>query len=250
MSRIVRRRLVVILAAALLGVTLPDWAPAMLSHLPLFAVAEVDVEGTLFTSPEEIRELAALGSESSIWDDPSPWEQRVEAHPLVMAARARRSGLHRITLRIDEVVPVAVAATPRLVPIDSEGQILPIDPALHMLDLPIVSRLGSVQDHSLHPDSDRRVVGVLAELLEVRPAVFATISEARVTPAGDGVELILLEASPASRMILPMSDPLLGLRRIEAALRSRPNSDPVFEVDARFSGQVVIRPTKRKKEGA
>lgn len=240
MSKVNRRRLAVIGMAALLGATLPDWAPAMLSHLPLFAVAEVDVEGTLFTSPEEIRELAALGSESSIWDDPSAWEQRVEAHPLVVAASARKSGLHRVTLRVDEVVPVAVAATPKLVPIDGEGQTLPIDPAVHMLDLPIVSR----------PGSDRRVVSVLAQLLEARPAVFGTISEARMTSTGDGVELILLEASPANLMVLPLSEPLLGLRRIEAALSSRPNSDPVLAVDARFSGQVVVRPAKRKKEGA
>lgn len=240
MSKVIRRRFAVIGVAALLGATLPDWAPAMLSHLPLFAVAEVNVEGTLFTSAEEIRELAALGSESSIWDDPSPWEERVEAHPLVAAATARKSGLHRITLRVNEVVPVAVAATPKLVPVDREGRTLPIDPAVHMLDLPIVSR----------PGSDRRVVSVLAELLEARPVVFGTISEARVTSTGDGVELILLEASPANMMVLPLSDPLLGLRRIEEALRSRPNSDPVLAADARFSGQVVVRPAKRKKEGA
>ena len=240
MSKILRRRLAVIGIAAFLGVTLPDWAPAMLSHLPLFAVSEVDIEGSLFTSPEEIRELAAFGSESSIWDDPTPWEQRVESHPLVVAASAHKSGLHRVTLRIREVVPVAVVATPRLVPVDGDGQTLPIDPAVHMLDLPIVPK----------PGSDRRVVGVLAELLELRPAVFGTISEARVTATEDGVELLLLEDSPATRMILPFSDPLRGLRRIEAALGSRSNSDPVLTVDARFSGQVVVRPAKHGKAGA
>ncbi|MEN8143355.1 MAG: hypothetical protein ABFS14_00250 [Gemmatimonadota bacterium] len=240
MSKVNRRRLVLTGIAVFLIATLPDWGPAMLSHLPLFTVAEIAVEGTIFTSPDEIRELAALGSESSIWDDPSIWERRVEAHPLVVAASARKSGLRRVTFRIDEVVPVAVAATPRLVPIDGEGQPLAIDPATHMLDLPIVPK----------PGSDRTVVRCLAELLEARPAVFGTISEARLTSAGDGVELILLEASPAGRMVLPLSDPLLGLRRIEAALSSRPSSDPVLEADARFSGQVVVRPAKPKKEGA
>ncbi len=70
---------------------------------------------------------------------------------------------------------MAVAATPKLVPVDREGRTLPIDPAVHMLDLPIVSR----------PGSDRRVVSVLAELLEARPVVFGTISEARVTSTGE-----------------------------------------------------------------
>lgn len=239
-------------AASTLGAAAPLWAPPLLSTVPAFRVGRVEVMGARLLGEEEVRRLAALPPGASVWDDQGPVETRVAAHPLVEEARARRVGARTLRLRVREREPVALVATPRLVAVDREGRILPLAPARHALDLPILmpERRGSELQAELEGDrltgaAERRLLELLARLGEHDPALVERISELRAVP-GNGVELRLLEGSGAERLLLPLREPLDALRRVEAALAEAARTETPVTADARFRGMVVLR----GKEGA
>ncbi|MDT8435496.1 MAG: FtsQ-type POTRA domain-containing protein [Gemmatimonadota bacterium] len=242
MTRTTRRRLRVAAAGALLGVTAPLWGPRVLRGIPVFEVTSVEVEGARFVPEDEIRGRAAIDSAASVWDDAGPWERRVESHPLVDEARVRRRGPGRLAIQVREVRPVALAATPELLPVDEDGRVLEIDPARHGLDLPILAEAElEPGGRRLHDEAQRRALAALEELRVVDPEFPGRVSEIRVADA-ESLELLLVDGSRVERLVLPLRGPALAFRRAAAAIRAVEARGPVETADARFAGQVVIRP--------
>lgn len=242
MNRRARRRLYVLAVAALAGVGAPTWAPPLLSGVPAFRVEEVEVVGARYVPPDEIARLAAVEEGASVWDDPGPWEARVREHPLVRDARIRRAGLHRVEIRVDEREPVALAAVPEVVPVSAEAAVLPLDPAESALDLPLVTGPGRVVEGRLRGGLAGELLEVLARLRRHDPGFVEQISELRPLRGGN-VEILLRGGAPAGRILLPISDPLRALRRVELALARHGEGrrgSRVAWADARFDGQVVL----------
>lgn len=238
LSRRARRRLCVLGAAAAAGATLPLWAPGLLGVFPAFRVERIEVVGTRHVPPDEVVRLARVDSAASVWDDPAPWEARVRAHPLVLQARVHRRGLRALEIRVVEDRPVALAATPRLVPVNAEGRLLPLDPAEAALDLPVLEGLARVEDGRLAGETPRALAALLGRLEEYDPGFVQNVSE--IGRLEDGaVEVRMLDSAHCARILLPAGDPLLGLRRVEMALASAAGRAAL--ADARFEGQVVLR---------
>lgn len=239
MTRRTRRRLFVLGVSALIGLTLPFWIPRILSRLPAFQVRHVGVVGTRHVPPDRIVALAGVGPRASVWDDPEPVEDRVEAHPLVREARVRRDGLRTLEIRVVEERPVALAATPALVAVSADGRVLPLDAAGAALDLPLLPGPLEVEDGRLAGADARRLARLLGRLAAYDPALTGKVSQ--LTRTRDGaVDIRLLSASHAERILLPAQNPVRALRRVELALG---DVAPVaVEVaDARFRNQVVLR---------
>ena len=105
----------------------------------------------------------AIPPHASVWDDTSEWEKRLETHPLVMNAKIHRRFPGTLLLEIEECEPVALFPSPTLVPVDGTGRILPIDPTLHRLDLPLISAGGGDGPNSL-TQAERTMLIRMADL--------------------------------------------------------------------------------------
>ena len=239
MTRQARRKLGVVAAAALIGVLSPFWGPLVLRNIPIFGVEEVRVVGARFVADSTVRALAGLGSEASVWDDPRPVEKRVAAHPLILEADVRRTGLHRLDVVVHEVQPVAFVATPGLVPVDADGQALEIDPTKQPVDLPILED-AEVSEGRVEPETARRALDVLDQVCALDSAFARRISELRPL-SGASVEFVLLPDSPLERVVLPFRDAVAAFRRVGSAISLAEARGPVRAADARYENEVVIR---------
>lgn len=245
-ARRARRRVFPLAVLALAGGLLPAWAPALLSSLPAFRVERVEVVGTRYVAPDEVVRLAGVDTSASVWDGPEAWERRVRAHPLVRQARVHRRGLRALEIRVVEDEPVALAATPELVPVNAEGRILPLDPAEVGLDLPLLLRKAEAEGDRLSSPRLRRLAALLGRLGDYDPGFTSKVSEVALV-AGDDIEIRMLESAHSARILLPGEDPLTGLRRVETALSAVGGT--VEEADARFEGQVVLRGAPEPEPG-
>ncbi|MDP2479854.1 MAG: FtsQ-type POTRA domain-containing protein [Candidatus Palauibacterales bacterium] len=238
MTRRTRRRVYVATMAAAVGAGAPLWAPAVLARLPGFRVEEVRVVGTHYVPPDRVASLASVEPDASVWDDPARWEARVRSDPMIADARVRRTGAHRIEIHVTEIEPVALVPTPDLVPVDSAGHLLPLDPAQADLDLPILGSGATVEGGHLSDPGSRRLLDVLDRLRSAEPGFVRSASQFLRVPGG--VEVFMTGGGDARRVYLPDSDPEAGLRRVEAALAARGGGSSAARVDARFDGQVVV----------
>ena len=239
MNRQVRRRLAVVAAGAVVGVLSPVWGPLVLRNVPIFGVEDVRVLGARFTPESDVHALAAVTHETSVWDDMRGAERRITAHPLVLEAKVRRSGLHRIDIVLREVRPVAFVAAPDLVPVDADGRALSLDPAGHALDLPILAGAELI-DGRVEPEAARRALDVLEQVAALDSAFVDRISEFRPLHR-TSVEFVLLPDSPLERVVLPFRAPAAAFLRVGSAVRVAEARGWVEEADARFENEVVIR---------
>lgn len=233
-----RRRLFVIATSGLLGLSVPAWVPRLLATLPAFRVERVEVVGTRYVPPDEVKALVALGPEASVWDDREVWESRVRGHPMIREARVRREGLHSLEVVVVEKRPVALVATPELRPVNADGRLLPLDVTRVELDLPIIHGIAEIEGDSVVDAGVREIARLLDALDRAQPEFLAVVSEVGIAADG-GYEFLMLPSADAGTVLLPAGEPVRALRRISFALGQI--DDPrVRRADARFEGQVVL----------
>lgn len=233
-----RRRLFVIATAGLLGVSVPAWVPRLLATLPAFRVEQVEVVGTRYVPPDEVKALVALDAEASVWDDLDVWESRVRGHPMIREARVRREGLHALQVIVVEKRPVALVATPELRPVNADGRLLPLDVARAEIDLPVIHGVVRVEGDSVIDRGARDIARLLDALDRSQPEFLAVVSEVGVA-AGGGYEFLMLPTADAGTVLLPTDHPVRALRRVSFAL-GQVDDPRVRKADARFTGQVVL----------
>ena len=219
-----RRRALVGLAGS--GVLTLLWlgAPFALRRLRVFRVRQVELVGVRNLAPDAVIAALRLGPGASVFSDTRLLADRVRGLAGVAEARVVRH------------LPAALTPGPRgtrLVAVDAAGHPLPFDPARSGLDLPIAA------------SGDSGVVGVLALIQSVDPALFQTITGARRMARGD----VLLEVG--SRRVLVRRDAgpevIRAVVLVAQDLAARGRS--YVELDARFAGQVVVR-RKATADGA
>lgn len=233
-----RRRLFVIATAGLMGLSVPAWVPRLLATLPAFRVEQVEVVGTRYVPPDEVKALVALGPEASVWDDRQVWESRVRGHPMIREARVRREGLHSLEVVVVERRPVALVATPELRPVNADGRLLPLDVTRAELDLPIIHGIVQIEGDSVLDAGIRGIARLLDALDRAQPEFLAVVSEVGIAADG-GYEFLMLPSADAGTVLLPADEPVRALRRISFAL-GQVDDPRVRKADARFDGQVVL----------
>ena len=236
-----RRRLLLALMVAAIGLSVPIWVPRLLTTLPAFQISELRVVGTEHVPPEEIRALA-LTPDASVWDDPARWEARVRAHPMVREATVHRESFRTLEIAIVERRPVALVATPELRPVSGDGYLLPLEPSgapLDLpLDLPIVRGPVETEDGFVADPATRELILALSRMDRTRSDFMALVSE--VGPAAEGgYRFLLLPGAGAEVVLLPRDRPLRALDRVSIAL-GQIEDRRVARADARFRGQVVL----------
>lgn len=202
-------------------------APKALRRLEFFRVRQIELVGVRHIAPDAVIGALRLRSRASVFDDTRMLTDRVRGLRGVADARVERRLPGALKVIVREVEPVALVAGPRgIVVVDAAARPLPFDPARSGLDLPVAAQ------------ADAGVIGVLALVQAVDPALFEDITTARRAGArGD----VLLELD-ARRVLLRADAGPEVIRAVvqvgrDLALKARPYG----ELDARFAGQVVVR---------
>ncbi len=212
--------------------------------MAFFRVRSVEIRGGRYLQPNEIVSRLQIDTLASLWDDLEPYRQRVRKHPQVSDVRITRRMPGTLVVTITENLPVALIQTPAgLLPYDSLGRQLPIDPSRTNLDLPIVA------------SADPVLLKLVGAIRATEPRVFARVEEVKRT----GRDEILLTLSRGSEIVGGANDSAAQNRRtlrvrvpvglsverladifpVETDLARRQVS--VGELDFRYRDQVIGR---------
>jgi hypothetical protein len=220
-----------------------SWIPRALAGLDLFRVTEFRLEGTHYLTLREAVEAASVPAEASIWDEPDLWEDRLRAHPLVREVRVRRKIPGTLVLEIQEHEPVGLVPMPTLEPVDATGRPLPIDPAVHTLNLPVI-RLDPAPEAGerwITPAGLRLMASELARIGQMDPGLMSTVSEIGLDERGD---IVIMTGDPP---VMIRYCPPLSPRRLTEGLvawvdaRERRPEFRLKVIDLRFAEQVVAQ---------
>ncbi len=213
-------------------------------EMAFFRIRKVEIRGARYLSSSEIISRLKVDTLASLWDDLEPYRQRVLHHPQVSDVKVSRRLPGTLVVSITENPPVALIQTSTgLLPYDSLGKQLPIDPARTSLDLPIVATRDPV------------LLKLVGAIRAAEPRVFARIDEVRRT-GRDEILLTLSRsldstsvakesptaASRALRVRVPVGlsvDRLADIFPVESDLARRQLH--VDELDLRYRDQVIAR---------
>ena len=235
------RLLLVVTFAMALAVFAPSFR-GFLSRIKAFEVSEVAVEGNRYLNAAEVRDAVAIPDGANLWDDLNAAETRLRAHPGIAGVRITRRIPGRLVVHVTEREPVALFPNPTLVPLDAEGMLLPIDPATHRLDLPLVHPRRDPAGHGplLTATQLRALVSELSAIEGLDPEVAATLSDVAFDLWGD--VMVRLESGVTLVYRIPLTARRLqeGLVVLADVRERQPERTPVA-VDLRFADQVVVR---------
>ena len=217
--------------AAMIVMVLWMTAPLGLRRLRFFRVRQVEIVGIRYLDADQVLAALRLSPTASVFDETEPLAERLRGLDGIADASVIRRPPGSLEVIVREIEPVALVMGERgaLAPVDADGRQLPFD--LAGLDLPVVRSSAG----------DSSVVGLLARVQAVDPALFQTIDAARRTETTRGD--VLLELGGGAHRVLLNRD--AGPEVIEAvvlvARDLAAKARPYAELDARFAGQVVVR---------
>ncbi len=216
--------------------------PDALATMDTFRVTHVEFHGLRFLTRTRALTDLHLASGASVWVDTDTLERRLEADPLVKRAQVRRKIPSTLVVDVTERQPVALVPTPTLEPVDAEGVRLPIDPARHHLDLPIMeSPVRPARAVPLLPSRARRLVAEVGQLLEADTAFHQMLSD--VSEPDPNTVLARWTSPPVDFLLRPDTPPRRlreGLTVLADALGRDPDHPPTV-IDLRYADQVVVR---------
>ena len=230
-----RRRAVGALGGS--GLIALSWfgAPLALRQVALFRVRQIELVGIRNLAPDAVIAALRLDPRASVFTDTRLLADRVRGLTGVADARVVRRLPSALMVEVKEVEPAALAPPIHrggLVPVDAAGRPLPFDPARTALDLPIAA------------SRDSGVVGVLALIQSVDPALFQTITGARAARGGGGGGSgggVVLELGAHRVLVARDAGPEVIRAVVQVAQDLNAKGRPYVELDARYAGQVVVR---------
>jgi cell division septal protein FtsQ len=152
--------------------------------MAFFRVRSVEIRGVHYLQPNEILARLRVDTLMSVWDDLEPLRERVRHHPQITDVTITRRMPGTLVVTVQENQPVALIQTRTgLLPYDSVGRQLPIDPSRVNLDLPIVAT------------NDPALLKLVGAIRYAAPDVFSRLEEVRRT----GRDEILLTLSRRAR---------------------------------------------------
>lgn len=228
-----------VLAALLLS---PIWAPGQLRRVSWFDVSRVEVSGTRLLSPDEVLLASGITTGRSIWDDLGPIERSILTHPAIAEVALSRALPSAIRLEVREKRPVAFVEVGVLSLITASGELLPVDPTLAAVDLPVIR----ADWRRITPELRSMLVEEADRLHRLDPQLFSAISEIR---ALEGSGRVLRLSHRSAEIVLPAgvdAQRLAQLRAVLSDLEGRlsvanaQNSMTPPRVDLRFEEQIVV----------
>ena len=226
-----------LLCAALVSIV-AVWlvTPLALSGIEAFRLRRIELVGVRYLAPDALIRALRLEGNASVFVDRGLLADRLSGVRGVLEARVARRLPATLLVFVREAEPVALtpASSGRgLAVLDDAGRELPFDPARSALDLPVAQ------------SADAGVAAVLGLVRSVDPELFRSVLSARAGLGG----AVILELAGARILIDPGARPddIRAVVRVAQDLAARGRS--YGELDARYAGQVVVRPAARKTGG-
>lgn len=241
-----RRELRILFVTIVFGVSWAWGGEALVavSKMEVFRIdeADIDINGLHYLTPETVISAMGLTPETSVWSDTETWTETLVTLPLVQSATVVRRLPHTIVVSLLERRPVALVPTPTLEPVDGDGIWLPLDPAVHQLDLPILeTEYPLVDGRRIMPLRTRILAGEVDRLMSADTTFLQMLSEVRW---GEGNSLVARWSSPDVDFFLPLGLSTERLRKGRTVLRhamNRTPNRPPKSIDLRFAGLVLVR---------
>jgi hypothetical protein len=223
----------------------PWWAPPLGRRIEWFGAVRVEVAGAHLLAPHEVLAASGVRVGTNVWDDPAPFVAALKRHPAIADAEVVRVLPRTLRIRVTEKSPAALVDAGTLRPATGDGEILPVDPALESIDLPLLDARVRADAHGRVADAETRAaLAEAARLGQLAPGLMARVSELRPSHG----ELRLVLGSPALDVLVRDGMDAGALARIPAAVDDvarRAAADTTHHgrpvVDARFDDQVVVR---------
>jgi cell division protein FtsQ len=211
---------------ALIVLASPWWGRQIASRLSFFRVRRVEIVGVRYLAPSDILARLRIDATRSVWDDPTPLEQRVAGHAQVGSVSIRRKLPGTLVVSVVENMPIAMVSTESgFLVFDDRGRQLPLDPSKVPVNLPIAAR------------RDTALFRLLARVRAERPRIFARLSD--ISRDGDREVLMHFETLPVRAMLDVTPDRLAEIFPVEADLAKR--QARVAELDLRYRDRVIAR---------
>lgn len=200
--------------------------PRVLRRLEFFRIRRVEIAGIHYLAPATIIAALGLDARSSVFDDLEAPTRGLRLIPGVRSAELNRRLPGTLEIVVEEAVPVALApgAAGLVALLDSNGQVLPFDPAVSAPDLPIAA------------SADRSIARVLATVRASEPGLFD-----RVETAWRVRSDVVLDIGGRRLWFGPMPT-AEDIRAVMAVAQDLARQGRKYrELDGRFAGQVIVR---------
>ncbi len=205
-------------------------APIALKRLAIFRVRQVELVGLRNLSPDVVIAALRLPAAASVFGDVRLLADRVRGLAGVADARVVRRPPAALRVIVREVEPAALVPGARgFGVVDAAGRPLPFDPARVGLDLPVAA------------SRDSGVVAALALVQATDPALFRAVGTARAVGRGG----VLLELEWGRVLLGRDAGPEVIRSVVLVSLDLAARGRRAAELDARYAGQVVVRPPAR-----
>lgn len=246
-------------ALAGLGLAVGIWqsAPPLWRTLkthPYFRVHSVDVAGNLRLSREEILQAGGVSDGMSVWDAvPHALRLQIERNPWIERATVKRDFPNRLSIRVRERRPLAIAQLDGLHYVDRHGRLLGPLRDEDSRDFVIITGLQDEESAGFTSVGLRRAVRLL-RLCE-RVDCFEALSEVRVAPRRG---VTVYPTKPRVAITLGWGgwrEKLHRSARVFALWEGQ--AERLETVDVSFRDQIVVRlraderpaPTRPRKRG-
>lgn len=231
--------------AALVGLAIAGaaWAThgraarALRDH-PYFAINQLVINGCgPALAPDDIRTWLGLTDDSTLWQAvPALVRARLEAHPYIARATARREFPGRLEVTVRERRPQAIAVLDGLYYVDRSGATFgPLRPQ-DSRDYPLITGLDPAEEEGPRTWAIRRALRLLRRC--DREPCIGELSEIHLA---DRRGVIVYLAEPRVPIVLGWGSWPAKLDRAERALRAWEGAaERLASLDVRFRNQVVL----------
>ncbi len=237
----IRQQVLLAVLGVELAVVATLYAPAALRHLDVFRVRRVEVVGNRYMAAGTALRVSGIAAGANLFDDLSVVRDRLLRLRMVRAVKVQRRLPGTVVIRIAEVDPVALVPVPELVPVDSAGRVLPVDPAGLSIDLPVVDVATTADALGRLKDSTAvSLVRLAARMRQEAPGIAARVS---TLARRAGTLTLTLRSPDDARVVLPARPRALQYVELQAALddlAARGELDRVRAIDLRYRDQAII----------
>lgn len=210
------------------------------------AVREIKTEGNRIVPSSEILNLAAIPKNQRLFDvDLNQARKRVQANQFIRTVSVNRDVPDRISITVDERVPVAAIPGDRMLYIDADGVILPPARSEYIFDLPVLT--GAIPLSECVPgkrvtsDVLREALQIVVTTQKLSDDFYRLVSEVHIDPA-HSIELFTSESGVP--VLFGRGDVPAKLVKLEAFWKefvSQRGAGELQYIDLRFEDQVVVR---------
>ena len=211
-----------------------------------FTVKEVRAEGNRIVSSSDIISLAAIPKNQKLFEvDLNQARKRVQSNQFIKTVAVNRDVPDRISITVEERVPVAAIACDRILYLDAEGVVLPPARSEFIFDLPVITgalpAAECVPGKRVASDALHEALQIAVTAQKVNDDFYRLISEVHID-AGGSIELYTSESGVP--VLFGRGDVAAKMVKLEAFWKefvSQRGAGELKYIDLRFEDQVVVR---------